>query len=333
MFLADKHNFGQQVEKVQRGSDTWYRKPRTVYWEWFFFGKTSPLQTLFDEVSSHGTTPLSEYFFNLEIEIESTWYGYAREYPSEEVTITNEHFYAYVALIAYCYIFGIRDLHKQNLIMTKTHFQVVDVEVVFTSLLLPHETLLLPFKGIGYEFAGIGALVNSQEELIEENKKQLILGYWDLFDLVIRKKQKIEEILAKQDFSKIPSRIIIRNTSEYRNFLENLPDNTLSSEIEQIKRGDIPYYFKFMGDKNLYCLKSSNIHNKESSTGVFQRDIDRHASFKENFWFSNRSLDNLLINGVLFLIKSVAVDIEVKLAGQSQINMNILFHNDKSYKF
>lgn len=333
MFLADKHNFGQQVEKVQRGSDTWYRKPRTVYWEWLFFGKTSPLKALFDEVPSHGTKPISEYFFNLDIEIESTWCGYAKEYPCEYTVTTNEHFYAYGALIAYCYIFGIRDLHKQNLVKARTHFQVVDVEVVFTTLLLPHETLLLPFKGIGYEFAGIGALVNDQVELTEENKKQLILGYWDLFELMIRKQRAIEDVLTKQDFSKIPSRMIIRNTSEYKNFLVNPPRDSLVSEIEQLNRGDIPYYFKFMGDKNLYCLKSSNIHNKESSTGVFQRDIDRHASFKENFWFSNRSLDNLLINGVLFLIKSVAVDIEVKLAGQSQINMNILFHNDKSYKF
>lgn len=333
MFLADKHNFGQQVEKVQRGSDIWYRKPRSVYWEWFFFGKTSPLKNLFDEVGSHGAKTLSEYFFNLDIEIESTWCGYAREYPSEEVSISNEHFYAYGALIAYCYIFGIRDLHKQNLIKTKTHFQVVDVEVVFTSLILPNETLLLPFKSIGYEFAGIGALVNSQVELTKENKKQLILGYWDLFDLVIRKKQEIEEVLAKQDFSKIPSRMIIRNTSEYRNFLENLPDNALSSEIEQMRRGDIPYYFKFIGNKNLYWLSSLDTHRNESSVGIFQRDIDRHMKYENSHWCEDRITIKVLITGMLYLLKSLAVNFELNFSKDFQVKNNVIVFEQKKYEF
>ena len=333
MFLADKHNFGQQVEKVQRGSDTWYRKPRSVYWEWFFFGKTSPLKTAYDEVGSHGTKPLSEYFFNLDIEIESTWCGYAREYPSEKVTISNEHFYAYGALIAYCYIFGIRDLHKQNLIKTKTHFQVVDVEVVFTSLLLPHETLLLPFKGIGYEFAGIGALVNSQEELIEENKKQLIHGYWDLFDLVLRKKSEIGEILSKQDFSRNPSRMIIRNTSEYKYFLESPPGNALLSEIEQMRRGDIPYYFKFIGDKNLYWLSSLGTYRNESSVAIFQRDIDRHMKYENSHWCEDRITNKILITGMLYLLKTLDISLEINLSDDFYIRNHTVLHEKREYKF
>jgi len=333
MFLADKHNFGQQVEKVQRGSDTWYRKPRTVYWEWFFFGKTSPLKTIFDESASHGTKSLSEYFFNLDIEIENIWSGFAKEYPSEEVAITNEHFYAYGILIAYCYIFGIRDLHKQNLIKTKIHFQVVDVEVVFTSLLLPHETLLLPFKGIGYEFAGIGTLVNSREELSEENKKQLILGYWDLFDLVIRKKSDIEEVLSKQDFSKKPSRMIIRNTSEYKNFLETLPDNALPSEIEQMRRGDVPYYFKFIGDSNLYWLKSLEQYENEPSLGGFQRGINRHAKYESTEWSKEILSMKILITGMLYLLKSLAAKVEINFSKDFQVKDNVVLYEQKRYEF
>ena len=333
MFLADKHNFGQQVEQVQRGSDTWYRKPRSVYWEWFFFGKTSPLRNLFDEVTSHGTKPLSDYFFNLDIEIENTWSGFTKEFPGEETKPTDEHFYAYGALIAYCYIFGIRDLHKQNLIMTKTHLQVVDVEVVFTSLLLPHETLLLPFKGIGYEFAGIGALVESQEELTEENKKQLLLGYWDLFDLGIRKSQEIEAVLLKQDFSKIPCRMIIRNTSEYRNFLKNLPDNSLTSEIEQMGRGDVPYYFKFIGDKNLYWLNSLGTYKIETSVGAFQRDIDRHAKYENSRWCEDRINSKILTTGMLYLLKAWDNSLEINISDGIYIKGHIVLHEKKEYKF
>lgn len=333
MFLADKHNFGQQVEKVQRGSDIWYRKPRTVYWEWFFFGKTSPLKTIFNEVGNHGNKPLSEYFFNLDIEIENTWSGFAREFSGENTTSSNEHFYAYGALIAYCYIFGIRDLHKQNIVMTKTHLQVVDVEVVFTSLVLPHETLLLPFKGIGYEFAGIGALVNSKEDLSDENKKQLILGYWDLFDLVNHRKEDIEAVLSKQDFSKIPCRMIIRNTSEYKSFFKAIPDNALSSELKQIERGDIPYYFKFIGNKNLYWLKSLGQCEIEHSVGVFQRDIDRHAKYENTEWGKEIISMKNLITGMLYLLKTLDISLEINLSDDFYINGNIVLHGNREYKF
>lgn len=320
MFLADKHNFGQQVEKVQRGPDTWYRKPRTVYWEWLFFGKTSPLKTLFNEKGENGSRPLADYFFNLDIEVESTWSGYAKEVSTENQTQTLEHFYAFGALIAYCYIFGIRDLHKQNLIMTKTHLQAVDAEVVFTALTLPHETLLLPFKNVGYEFAGIGALVNSKEELTQEQVGQIICGYWDLFSLALARKIKIEQTLAGLDFLKIPGRVIVRNTSEYKSLLDNSPDNALSSEIEQLKRGDIPYYFKFVTDKSLYWLREKGRPQVEGSVGIFQRDIDRHAKYFSDDAGCCGLTTNTAIRGLLFLLKAFSRDIELKIADSVFIN-------------
>lgn len=317
MFLADKHNFGQQVEKVQRGSDTWYRKPRTVYWEWLFFGKSSPLKTLFSEKGENGSRPLADYFFNLDVEIESTWSGLGKEVSIERQTPTPEHFYAFGALIAYCYIFGIRDLHKQNLIMTDTHLQAVDVEVVFTTLTLPHETLLLPFKNIGYEFAGIGALVNSKDELTKAQVEQIVLGYWDLFSLASTKKDEIDRTLAELDFLKVPVRVIVRNTSEYRNLLDLAPDNILQSEIEQIKRGDIPYYFKFVVDQNLYWLREKMLVQAEASSGIFQRDIDRHGKNEPNGWGQSRIGKQALVQGLLFILKHFELEIDMDLSTQT----------------
>ncbi len=314
MFLADKHNFGQQVEKVQRGSDTWYRKPRTVYWEWLFFGKTSPLKTLFNHKGENGTRPLADYFFNLDIEVESTWSGYAKEVLTENQTPTFEHFYAFGALIAYCYIFGIRDLHKQNLIMTRTHLQAVDAEVVFTALTLPHETLLLPFKNVGYEFAGIGALVNSKEELTQEQVEQMIFGYWDLFSLAFKKENEIDEALAGLNFSEIPVRVIVRNTSEYRNLLEAPPSDILMSEFEQIQRNDVPYYFKFVVDSKLFWLKKHGLIMAERALGVFQRDIDRHAKYEEMYLSHGKINKQSLVQGLLYLLKHFDFDLDLNLS-------------------
>ncbi len=332
MFLADKHNFGQQVEKVQRGSDIWYRKPRTVYWEWLFFGKASPLKSLFDEKAENGNRPLAEYFFNLDIEVESTWSGYAKEVATENQTPTLEHFYAFGALIAYCHIFGIRDLHKQNLIMTKTHLQAVDAEVVFTALTLPHETLLLPFKNVGYEFAGIGALVNSKEELTQVQVQQILLGYWDLFSLVSKSKVETDGALAALDFLNMPMRVIIRNTSEYRNLLESPPDNILLSEVEQMKRGDVPFYFKFAANKKLYWLKEKEVVQTEDSVGIFQRDVDRHAHYSSSEFCSTRATVNNLVVGLLFLIKHFGVQHRLRLSEEAFIRDGAVSIRDQTFK-
>ena len=333
MFLADKHNLGQQVEKVQRGSDTWYRKPRTVYWEWLFFGKTSPLKTLFNHKGHNGTRPLADYFFNLDIEVESTWSGYAKEVSTENQTPTLERFYAFGALIAYCYIFGIRDLHKQNLIMTKTHLQAVDAEVVFTALTLPHETLLLPFKNVGYEFAGIGALVSSKEELTQAQIEQIVLGYWDLFGVASGKKTEIDEALAAQDFSKIPMRVIVRNTSEYRNLLNDPPTNTLPSEVEQMNRGDVPFYFKFVADNSLYWLKQIDFAQAEESVGIFQRDIDRHGKYDGRRWIHTAASKQVLVQSLLYLIKYFDFKQDMKLSAEAEISGKAFTMQNQIFSF
>lgn len=333
MFLADKHNFGQQVEKVQRGPDTWYRKPRTVYWEWLFFGKTSPLKPLFNDTGENGNRPLADYFFNLDTEVESTWSGYVKEVATENQAPTPEHFYAFGALIAYCYIFGIRDLHKQNVIMTKTHLQAVDAEVVFTALTLPHETLLLPFKNIDYEFAGIGALVNSKEELIQEQVEQIILGYWNLFSVAIRKMNEIDEALARLDFSNTPMRVIVRNTSEYRTLLDNPPTNTLPSEVEQINRGDVPFYFKFIADKGLYWLKEREFIQVEESVGIFQRDIDRHGRYSSDNFVKAMLLEDKLAASLLFLVKHFGKNFDLQISKHAAIIDRKLIVFQREYHF
>lgn len=317
MFLADKHNFGSQVHKLQRGSETWYQKPRTVYWEWLFFGKSSPLKEIFNEKGENGLRPLADYFFNLDVEIENNWKGLSREIVAENSALTLEHFYAFGALLGYCYVFGIRDLHKQNLVLTNTHLQVVDVEVVFTDLILPNETLLLPFKNIGYEFAGIGALVDAQESLSKTQVEQILLGYWDLVSLIAAKRTEIENSLSELDFSKIPVRVIVRNTSEYGNISGQ--QNILPSELEQLNREDVPYYFKFIADKNLYWLKEKNLQQQESSVGIFARDIDRHADYEPGKFLSLDRISKMRVHGLLFCLKKFGFYLNLRLSHEAAL--------------
>ena len=333
MFLADRHNFGKQVERIMRGSDQWYQKPRTVYWEWLFFGKTSPLKAFFNGIGENGKKPLADYFFNLDVEVTENWSGYVREVKSADVPLTEEHFYAFGALIAYCFIFGIRDLHKQNIIRTATHFQAVDIEVVFVDIKLPHETLLLPLKGIGYEFAGIGALVSEKEQFTQSQIIQLLRGYWDLFSVFKKNVSEIDAVLSTLNFSEIPARVIVRNTSEYRDFLERLPSNALVSEIEQIKRGDIPFYFKFIGDDRLYWKKEEQRFGIEEFIEIFKRDIDRHGKFIPKVCLQRRSKDLFLVQGCLFLLKYFGLEIETSLSDTAKIYRRSIVICEKTFKY
>lgn len=305
MFLADTHNFGQQVKRVQQGTDAlpcfYYDKPRSVYWEWLFFGQTSPLKNIFETKARDPYKTLSHYLFNLDIEILGKWRGRSKEVVEWPGDITNEHFYAFGVLIAYCYIFGIRDLHKQNLIKTETHFQVVDAEVVFTRLILPSETLLLPFKHIGYELAGIGVFANNKSEHTLEQKQAIIDGYMDMFSFVIEKKNQVDEIFSSLKLDSHPIRVIIRNTSEYKSILESTEENILKSELCQLSRGDVPFYFKYLGRSELLWLKGIDADSSEMSLEYYKKDIDRHAISYSNGWCESVVSKRTMATGILFL--------------------------------
>lgn len=304
---ADKHNFGKQVTREQRVSGTWYRKPRPVHWEHFFFGKSSPLAYLFDEAGENGSSCLGKYFFNLEIELTDRWNGLAKgiEQP-KNFMITREHYYSFGALIAYCYIFGIRDLHKNNLVGMTNHFQVVDAEVVLTNLILPKETLLLPYKEIGFEMAGINLLGPSSPVVTVDQSHQILAGYFDLFHFVFKMHEKILSVTTESVDFLAPIRVIIRNTKEYRKILSDgyKPQNLLGEEKQQLERGDIPYFFKVLGKEGLFWLADKD----GSVTAVeelkeFKPDVSRHAITPEFLISSQNVIERKMFQGAFSLQK------------------------------
>ena len=93
----------------------------------------------------------------------------------------------------------------------------------------------------------------------------------------------------------------------------------MQSEINQMNRGDVPFYFKFIEDKNLYWLKSKESPEIESSVGIFQRDIDRHAqNFSDGFYGKTINLTKL-VSSLLFLIKSLDQEINIVLSETARI--------------
>lgn len=194
-------------------------------------------------------------------------------------------------------------MHKQNLIKTETHFQVVDAEVVFTRLILPSETLLLPFKHIGYELAGIGVFANNKSEHTLEQKQEILNGYLDFFNLVMVTKKEIDKVLGELDLRSHPVRVIVRNTSEYKNILNLPPANILDSEVIQLERGDIPFFFKYLGCESLFWLKERELESTDVIINDFEKDVARHAVSYQEGWCESVVTEKMLAAGYLYLRK------------------------------
>lgn len=290
---ADRHNFGQQVKPTDGascvGAPRVFHKPRTVFWEWLFFGKTSPLQPLFAVPGKNSGLIVSEAFFNLDVSVESQWSGTSKEVIADEsigqlgYEKNLDLFIRFGMLLGYAYVFGIRDLHRANVIRTKTNLQVIDAEVVLTDLILPHETLLMPFKDVKWKDCGLSHLAESAEQITEAQASAIMSGYIDVLTVIDEKKDEILAVMSDQDLSH-PIRIILRNTKEYTAMLnEGTSRETLmDGEQAQLDRGDIPYFFKRQGSNDVHWVTSvgeGGTHEfaKLTSAPSYESDINRHA--------------------------------------------------------
>lgn len=261
METADLHNFGKSVQRIGRDSDVYYLKPRPIYWEWLFFGRNSPLSDFFNHSRLPGFTP-RQVLFNLDTEVNDDFSGRSREVvATRNMENKPTHHYSLGSLLAYCYIFGIRDLHKNNVIKTDTHLQVVDAEVVLSKLLLPHETLLLPFKEVGSKLCGASHVLDLDSKMDSDIFKTILTGYLDTFENVLKNRIEIGFVFADrhEKMRRVPVRHILRDTFHYRDAKIREPEIPFfESEIKQLARGDVPYYFKNLGDPKVLELTDEN---------------------------------------------------------------------------
>lgn len=302
---ADLHNFGQHVTQIERASVIYFQKPRPIYWEWFFFGKNSPLVKTFE-------SNVTQVLFNLDVHFEKDHCGFSKQViDSDESNDQKAHAYNLGVLIAYCYLFGIRDLHKGNVIRRKDHLQVIDAEVVLSKILLPNETLILPFKITTADDCAAKKSFNNINLIEHESLRLILSGYFDLFTAVLEKRDNIIAILSehREKMFMVPVRHIMRDTIQYRQWLENRtvpPIAFCTDELIQLERGDIPYYFKFIGDPKLYAYKNPEGEFEAiTAPDVFLKGINRDATDPIELLADTRLNNELLPNGSLFLLKKL----------------------------
>lgn len=310
---GDTHNFGRRVlKKGPQDGPFFFEKPRTVAWENLFFGKDSPFNPILSEFFFEYTSRnFADTFLALEVCNTSLWSGTSLEVKSIPFSLSDSQLYELMgALLCYSYFFGIFDLHGGNVIPTNNSLIVIDCETVLGQMILPHESLLLPFKTIDSKNCGFYSIFtkNKDHPLSTEAFKIFISSYIRMFQFLFK---RINILCANMELNidkTTPIRIIIRDTHDYLNYLKSGKNikNLLPEEEIQLNRHDVPYFFRTLEDERIQyfvneetTLPITTIQSETEQSKI----IDRFSgNLLESFMSRHENKTNFATT-VLFLSK------------------------------
>lgn len=252
--LGDTHNFGQFVR--QEGS--WIVKPRPIFWEELFLGENSILR---DFLRSKTKLDPFKWYPSLKFKycksFAMPYSGKVEKYHlATELGVDQRELSSAIgALLGNCLFWGISDLHVGNVAMGLSRDRNInvfplDVESLFFDIKLLSHSYLLKSVINKHQIVGVNRFLD-KEILIEVLLKSfinLIEYYHDNFELILK-------FLRSIDLNGIPIRCILKNTSTYYRNIKSL-DNSLffNEEIDQIKRGDIPYFYTYIDSGEIFYL-------------------------------------------------------------------------------
>ena len=299
---GDRHNFSRFVRESDLNGARVFRKPRPVFWELFFFGGASPLKSIFSATT-----------IGMSLELKSSRGPFDSDMLAVETAPRPVHpsdYYALGQLLAFCYYFGLQDMHKDNLLLSPGGLQVIDAEQAFSELLLPNQTLLLPAnKDIPWS-AGLNILTGTALERLPNHEAKVLLdGFVDLTSLFIENLGSIRSVLrdADSDMRRQPIRIFFRGTREY---VEHLDGKTIiadcfEEEAIQLARGDVPYFFMFTGSGVVYFYSSSAWAAQEVAVPVGFRKFVDYCAKEPSYLFTREKIERQWARGMLFLSKKL----------------------------
>lgn len=301
--LGDPHNFGKRVQFINGA----FHKPRSVFWEKFFFSTHSPLRPILENDFS--------FLFNLKILSESSGSGVTEKVSS--ASVANESWARmYGFLAAYCFYFGIYDLHSENIISAPWGPQVVDCESAFGLMVLPHEGMLFPYRNIARSRSGLWPFVVSRAEgkLEKQEVLGLISGFaTGLSELILKTPSLIEELKNLEGGSQ-SLRVFLRPTAEYvsADFNQEL---FITEEKIQLARGDIPFFFSFPGKADLFFWNKPDQMQKVKLGDDFGPIRTRflHALPPSLFAVARSEKESIFYESILFLAGKFFLELSPEL--------------------
>jgi hypothetical protein len=252
---ADPHNFGRKTRLVQVGTQLVVEKRRTVYWEWLFFGTDSPLRSVLSKAApanSRVGLVLDSFF---QISISDPDVSSIVSMVEEDTDPIDPNWFQVGGLLAYCWMMGIGDLHRSNILRTRRGLLPIDVECVLGPLRSPSQTLLIPFRETNAQLCGLARSWDlGRRRLSPEQFKEFADGFYSMAQALVKAKIELVRVMSDLPELKVqPVRILLRPTREYMAGIgsRSLPDVFFEEEV-QLKRGDIPYFFSYVGGRGLY---------------------------------------------------------------------------------
>jgi hypothetical protein len=267
--LGDSHNFGRRV--TVRGKRV--HKPRTLLWEFLLLGTQSPLRRALAaaavadglEPAVFGFLPSLRFYPERGRELRAVERIELTPLPRLSRAGRSELANVVGRALGLSAWFGIGDLHWENLVLGRdrrgqTVFGPLDIELSLDDFSLPTETRLLPAADGDYDAtyrhaAGVRrVLPYLGKPVAAEDLARLAGAYRATLELLDRHATSIADTLrAVPGIAEAPIRVLLRSTDEYvRARSAPVWPPLLKAEVEQLERGDIPYFFRLSGRAGIH---------------------------------------------------------------------------------
>jgi hypothetical protein len=244
-----------------------------VLWEWLVLAAESPLRQLLAGAAEQDGLGRGAFDFLPELTFFGAQSGVGGEVERIELeplgAISNENRRALATIVgrslALWSWLGVCDLHWENLVLGlgsagQIVFAPLDVEIILADLSLPTETKLLPdadpeyaeicrhASGVRRVLPYLGKPVDGADLLEMAGAYRGTLAFLD------RHAGSIANIFTNlPGLRETPIRVCLRGTDEYvRARSEPLWPPLLEAELEQLDRGDIPYFFRLYGRRGIH---------------------------------------------------------------------------------
>jgi len=263
---GDTHNFGRHVSVGAR----LVKKPRTVFWEWLVLGNDSPLRRVLSELAERDGFGQDAFAFLPTLRVRRSRLAGEVERlqiaPLGRLSAPGKRELAVAvgrSLALFSWL-GVADLHWENLALGRgaegqVIFAPLDIEIALSDLASPTETKLLPdvdpdYAAICRHAAGVRRILPYLGKPIQGPALvEMADSYLALLGLLERNRAVLARtIAAAPGFSEAPIRVCLRGTGEYV-LASSVPPSPplLDAEVEQLTRGDIPYFFRLYGQPGI----------------------------------------------------------------------------------
>lgn len=274
--LGDSHNFGRRVS-MRAG---WVRKPRALSWEWLLLGKDSPLRRALDDAARHDGLDGGTFAFLPKLQFRFARWGVGGDVehvalrPLGALSGAQKSELAKVVgrALALSSFLGIADLHWENLALGfgdqgSLVFAPLDVEIILSDLSLPTETKLVPdadpeVRAVSRHASGVRRVLPYLGKPVAlATLAEMAGAYHVLLAFLERHAEAIARVFrALPELRETPIRVCLRGTGDYV-LSETRPawPPFLDAELEQMERGDIPYFFRLYGRPGIHYYRDRSL--------------------------------------------------------------------------